>query len=108
MLDRLLSTLFLSGRSASNFINMSFKGNCIFMEKLTSLFALQGSTAVALYGLGNIRDERLNRMFQVLYVFTLNIFNSPLVPEFQDIQLLTCLWFMFGFSDTPCCAMDAT
>ncbi|KAF7836778.1 double-strand break repair protein MRE11 [Senna tora] len=25
---------------------------------------LQGSTAVALYGLGNIRDERLNRMFQ--------------------------------------------
>lgn len=25
----------------------------------------QGSTNVALYGLGNIRDERLNRMFQV-------------------------------------------
>ena len=39
-----------------------------------SLFELQGSTAVALYGLGNIRDERLNRMFQVLYEFTLNIF----------------------------------
>lgn len=28
-------------------------------------YELQGSTAVALYGLGNIRDERLNRMFQV-------------------------------------------
>lgn len=24
----------------------------------------QGNTRVALYGLGNIRDERLNRMFQ--------------------------------------------
>jgi hypothetical protein len=40
----------------------------------------QGSTKVALYGLGNIRDERLNRMFQVccmiklstLTIFTLN------------------------------------
>ncbi|KAL6521129.1 meiotic recombination [Orobanche gracilis] len=29
-----------------------------------SLFTLFGSTSVALYGLGNIRDERLNRMFQ--------------------------------------------
>lgn len=28
---------------------------------------LQGLTSVALYGLGNIRDERLNRMFQVFF-----------------------------------------
>jgi double-strand break repair protein MRE11 len=32
---------------------------------LTSLLLFQGMTSVALYGLGNIRDERLNRMFQV-------------------------------------------
>ncbi len=44
----------------------------------------QGSTKVALYGLGNIRDERLNRMFQVccmIKLSTLTIFtlNSPFV-----------------------------
>ena len=27
-------------------------------------FGLQGTTKVALYGLGNVRDERLGRMFQ--------------------------------------------
>lgn len=37
-----------------------------FMNGLLTV-RLQGSTSVALYGLGNIRDERLNRMFQVSF-----------------------------------------
>ncbi|KAK9089480.1 hypothetical protein Scep_028562 [Stephania cephalantha] len=38
----------------------------------------QGSTAVALYGLGNIRDERLNRMFQTPHAV------QWMRPEAQD------------------------
>ena len=40
---------------------------------ITIVYELQGITSVALYGLGNIRDERLNRMFQVL-VLKLSLF----------------------------------
>lgn len=34
------------------------------MAEVDQLSALQGTTRVALYGLGNVRDERLGRMFQ--------------------------------------------
>lgn len=37
----------------------------LFETVAHSVIFIQGSTSVALYGLGNIRDERLNRMFQV-------------------------------------------
>ena len=32
--------------------------------RITPVLLQKGSTKVALYGLGNIRDERLGRMFQ--------------------------------------------
>ena len=38
----------------------------IHPHAITIVFDLQGITSIALYGLGNIRDERLNKMFQVL------------------------------------------
>ncbi len=53
----------------------------------------QGSTKVALYGLGNIRDERLNRMFQVcctIKLSTLTIFtlNSLFVKFVRGVDLI--------------------
>lgn len=42
-------------------------------HKFISNSSLQGLTSVALYGLGNIRDERLNRMFQVLLLVPFQI-----------------------------------
>ncbi|CAM6109413.1 unnamed protein product [Calypogeia fissa] len=40
-------------------------GNGVGQIVLHPILIQKGSTKVALYGLGNIRDERLNRMFQV-------------------------------------------
>ena len=53
---------------------------------MTYISFWQGSTLVALYGLGNIRDERLNRMFQVIYVGTVAFQWSTF-----DTMVLTCL-----------------
>lgn len=64
MLDRSLCTLFLSGRSACGCLQLEVSEFEAWIY--TSLHVLQGLTSIALYGLGNIRDERLNRMFQVL------------------------------------------
>lgn len=67
------------------------------------LHKLQGSTAVALYGLGNIRDERLSRMFQVCEIFSLSSSSS------MDFIVLSygCDISFVCPSDTTCCAVDA-
>ncbi|XP_029128732.1 double-strand break repair protein MRE11 isoform X2 [Cajanus cajan] len=54
--------------SACNLVNYFGKtvlgGSGVGQITLHPILIKKGSTAVALYGLGNIRDERLNRMFQ--------------------------------------------
>ncbi|PKI65638.1 hypothetical protein CRG98_013933 [Punica granatum] len=54
--------------SACNLVNyfgkMVLGGSGVGQITLCPILIRKGSTAVALYGLGNIRDERLNRMFQ--------------------------------------------
>ncbi|WVY99971.1 hypothetical protein V8G54_026041 [Vigna mungo] len=54
--------------SACNLVNYFGKtvlgGSGVGQIALHPILIRKGSTAVALYGLGNIRDERLNRMFQ--------------------------------------------
>ncbi|XP_071723628.1 double-strand break repair protein MRE11-like [Rutidosis leptorrhynchoides] len=54
--------------SACNLVNyfgkMVLGGSGVGQITLYPILLRKGSTAVALYGLGNIRDERLNRMFQ--------------------------------------------
>ncbi|KAI3471842.1 hypothetical protein Pfo_028495 [Paulownia fortunei] len=55
--------------SACNLVNyfgkMVLEGSGVGQITLYPILVKKGSTSVALYGLGNIRDERLNRMFQV-------------------------------------------
>ncbi|KAG4204081.1 hypothetical protein ERO13_A04G025700v2 [Gossypium hirsutum] len=80
--------------SACNLVNdfgkMVLGGSGVGQITLYPILIRKGSTALALYGLGNIRDERLNRI--------------SLVSEFLDIQLkFLFIWFIvFGFSDPPC------
>lgn len=54
--------------SACNFVNyfgkMVLGGSGVGQITVNPILIKKGMTAVALYGLGNIRDERLNRMFQ--------------------------------------------
>ncbi|CAN6453386.1 unnamed protein product [Victoria cruziana] len=54
--------------SACNLVNyfgkMVLGGSGVGQITLYPILIRKGSTSVALYGLGNIRDERLNRMFQ--------------------------------------------
>ncbi|KAL5081714.1 hypothetical protein RYX36_010135 [Vicia faba] len=54
--------------SACNLVNYFGKtvlgGSGVGQITINPILIKKGSTAVALYGLGNIRDERLNRMFQ--------------------------------------------
>ncbi|KAF7112176.1 hypothetical protein RHSIM_RhsimUnG0258300 [Rhododendron simsii] len=54
--------------SACNLVNyfgkMVLGGSGVGQIALYPILIRKGSTSVALYGLGNIRDERLNRMFQ--------------------------------------------
>ncbi|PKU85900.1 Double-strand break repair protein MRE11 [Dendrobium catenatum] len=54
--------------SASNLVNyfgkMILGGSGVGQITLYPILIRKGTTSVALYGLGNIRDERLNRMFQ--------------------------------------------
>uniref|UniRef100_A0A5B7B710 Double-strand break repair protein n=1 Tax=Davidia involucrata TaxID=16924 RepID=A0A5B7B710_DAVIN len=54
--------------SACNLVNyfgkMVLGGSGVGQITLNPILIKKGSTSVALYGLGNIRDERLNRMFQ--------------------------------------------
>ncbi|GAQ82724.1 DNA repair exonuclease MRE11 [Klebsormidium nitens] len=54
--------------SASNLVNyfgkMALDGSGTGQIKLRPVLLRKGSTKLALYGLGNIRDERLNRMFK--------------------------------------------
>ncbi|XP_023535065.1 double-strand break repair protein MRE11 isoform X1 [Cucurbita pepo subsp. pepo] len=54
--------------SACNLVNyfgkMVLGGSGVGQITICPILIKKGSTSVALYGLGNIRDERLNRMFQ--------------------------------------------
>ncbi|WCJ32108.1 Double-strand break repair protein MRE11 [Euphorbia peplus] len=54
--------------SACNLVNyfgkMALEGSGVGQITVYPILIRKGSTSVALYGLGNIRDERLNRMFQ--------------------------------------------
>ncbi|XP_048498670.2 double-strand break repair protein MRE11 isoform X2 [Beta vulgaris subsp. vulgaris] len=54
--------------SACNLVNyfgkMDLGGSGVGQISVYPILVRKGSTSVALYGLGNIRDERLNRMFQ--------------------------------------------
>lgn len=67
VLARFLSTLYLWGRLVRRICSLD---TCLappwFLGLTFNQINIQGSTTVALYGLGNIRDERLNRMFQVI------------------------------------------
>uniref|UniRef100_A0A7N0SXW4 Double-strand break repair protein n=1 Tax=Kalanchoe fedtschenkoi TaxID=63787 RepID=A0A7N0SXW4_KALFE len=54
--------------SACNLVNyfgkMILEGSGVGQINLSPILIKKGLTSVAMYGLGNIRDERLNRMFQ--------------------------------------------
>lgn len=54
--------------SASNLVNyfgkMALGGSGVGEITIYPILIRKGTTSIALYGLGNIRDERLNRMFQ--------------------------------------------
>lgn len=63
---------------------------------------MQGATSVALYGLGNIRDERLNRMFQVFWSIFFLMFTFELWVQPQT------WYYIIHVSDPPCCTMDKT
>lgn len=58
------------------------------------LVLFQGSTSVALYGLGNIRDERLNRMFQVFF-WSFFFFNGSCSTFFFGNIFSFCYWDLF-------------
>ncbi|PUZ50358.1 hypothetical protein GQ55_6G052900 [Panicum hallii var. hallii] len=68
--------------SAGNFLNYFGKTDlgCTGVGKITvyPLFIRKGQTYVALYGLGNIRDERLNRMLHEPHAV------NWMLPEIQD------------------------
>ncbi|XP_021905827.1 double-strand break repair protein MRE11 isoform X2 [Carica papaya] len=68
--------------SACNLVNyfgkMVLGGSGVGQITLYPILIRKGSTAVALYGLGNIRDERLNRMFQTPHAV------QWMRPEAQD------------------------
>ncbi|XP_077254044.1 double-strand break repair protein MRE11-like [Tasmannia lanceolata] len=68
--------------SACNLVNyfgkMVLGGSGVGQIALHPILIRKGSTSVALYGLGNIRDERLNRMFQTPHAV------QWMRPEAQD------------------------
>ncbi|GMH24308.1 hypothetical protein Nepgr_026151 [Nepenthes gracilis] len=68
--------------SACNLVNyfgkMALGGSGVGQITLNPILIRKGYTAVALYGLGNIRDERLNRMFQTPHAV------QWMRPEAQD------------------------
>ncbi|XP_020241514.1 double-strand break repair protein MRE11 isoform X1 [Asparagus officinalis] len=68
--------------SACNLVNyfgkMALGGSGVGQITLYPILIRKGATAVALYGLGNIRDERLNRMFQTPHAV------QWMRPEAQD------------------------
>jgi double-strand break repair protein MRE11 len=49
--------------SVTNFVNYFGKAEKVDDVTIKPILMRKGSTMVALYGLGNIRDERLNRMW---------------------------------------------
>ena len=49
--------------SRSNFINYFGKASSLQNIEVSPLLFEKGDTKLALYGLGNVRDERLHRMF---------------------------------------------
>lgn len=68
--------------SACNLVNyfgkMDLGGSGVGQITVYPVLVRKGTTAVALYGLGNIRDERLNRMFQTPHAV------QWMRPEAQD------------------------
>ncbi|RZC50778.1 hypothetical protein C5167_019205 [Papaver somniferum] len=71
--------------SACNLVNyfgkMVLGGSGIGQITLHPILIRKGSTAVALYGLGNIRDERLNR---IIKTNPKNAINEHFLPRFLD------------------------
>lgn len=49
--------------SAANFVNYFGKSDKVDAIEVFPVLLVKGDTRVAIYGLGNMRDERLNRMF---------------------------------------------
>lgn len=49
--------------SAANFVNYFGKSDKVDAIEVFPILMVKGETRVAIYGLGNMRDERLNRMF---------------------------------------------
>ncbi|KAJ0267133.1 Double-strand break repair protein MRE11 [Hirschfeldia incana] len=73
--------------SACNLVNyfgkMNLGGSGVGQISLYPILMRKGSTTVALYGLGNIRDERLNRMFQTPHAIQ---WMRPEIQEGSDIS----------------------
>ncbi|XP_018477649.1 double-strand break repair protein MRE11 isoform X2 [Raphanus sativus] len=73
--------------SACNLVNyfgkMNLGGSGVGQITLYPILMRKGSTTVALYGLGNIRDERLNRMFQTPHAIQ---WMRPEVQEGCDVS----------------------
>ncbi|CAH2069999.1 unnamed protein product [Thlaspi arvense] len=73
--------------SACNLVNyfgkMVLGGSGVGQISLYPILMKKGSTTVALYGLGNIRDERLNRMFQTPHAVQ---WMRPEVQEGSDVS----------------------
>ncbi|CAN8301931.1 unnamed protein product [Cochlearia groenlandica] len=73
--------------SACNLVNyfgkMVLGGSGVGQISLHPILMRKGSTTVALYGLGNIRDERLNRMFQTPHAVQ---WMRPEIQEGSDVS----------------------
>ncbi|RVW93069.1 Double-strand break repair protein MRE11 [Vitis vinifera] len=85
--------------SACNLVNyfgkMVLGGSGVGQITLYPILIRKGSTLVALYGLGNIRDERLNRMFQTPHAV------QWMQPEAQEGCQVSDWFNILAFKETP-------
>ena len=66
--------------SVSNLVNYIGKSSSVDRVDLLPVLMTKGETKIALYGLGSIRDERLNRLFTKSAVN----FVRPVIPEGEE------------------------
>ena len=85
--------------SVANFINYFGKVPSVDQIALYPILLQKGTTRVALYGLGNVRDERLYRTFQQQVTFPTFFCVFILVNHFFSF-LLTLFYFSFDFLES--------
>lgn len=74
--------------SASNLINYFGKADSVEDIEVTPILIRKGSTNIAIYGLGAMRDERLNRMWNLKKVRFVRLTAEQGRDDFFNIFLL--------------------